>query len=386
VDSNTLLLYAISCAQKQEYISHQHSNGAFIHFYYFLLQGGGVMIDRQFTLSTLNDHERSMLVELSLAQHMRLSQLDPRLYAVRSREQSEAMLQREGQRESALYAVCDVHGRLRGYVQPALWRIHERSILLAFLTARNGVAQGLTLPSPEEHDALVIADMLLHRLNDYWQQHATTGDLIQWPSHDTWLEPVLKRHGFLLDSVCALHPLPSTISSGNASAPLITRHARPTDEATLLELFREELQAHEPYTPFVHITPGVLQAFQAKLARLWRGTSLENGAPLILVVECDGEVVAMAECTLLEIQPDDEPGYTPPGRYGCIDNISVHAAMRGLGVGRLLVQAVYAAFAAKHQELDGYMLWYNPDNLPARAFWSRLGYAPLWTTYQRSNN
>jgi GNAT superfamily N-acetyltransferase len=293
------------------------------------------------------------------------------------------MLLRQMQREEPLYAVCDAQGRLRGYVQPALWHIHERSILLAFLTARNGVAQRLTLPAPAEHDAPAVADALLHALNDYWQRHATTGDLIHWPSCDPWLEPIIKKHGFLLDSVCAFHPLLSTISPFIAASSFITRPARPTDEATLLELFREELQAHEPYTPFVHLSPGVLQAFQTKLERLWRGTSLEEGAPLILVVEFDGEVVAMGDCSLLEIQPDSEPGYTPPGRYGCIDNISVRAAMRGQGVGSLLVQAVYAAFAAIRLELDGYVLWYNPDNLPARSFWSRLGYEPLWTTYQR---
>ncbi len=341
------------------------------------------MIDRQFMLSTLNNYERSMLVELSLAQHRRLSQLDPRLYAVRSYAQGEAILQRKRQHEEPFYAICDAQGRVCGYVQPALWRIHERSTLLAFLTPCNGVARLLTLPSPEEHDAPVIADMLLRRLNEYWQRHATTGDLIQWPSRDTWLEPVLKQHGFLLDSVCALHPMSSNISSSNASTAFLTRPARPADEAMLLELFCEELRAHEPYTPFVRMTPEVIPAFQTKLERLWRGRSLEAGAPLILVTEFAGEVVAMAECTLLEIHPDDEPGYTPPGRYGCIDNICVHATMRGRGVGRSLVQAVYAAFAEKHLELDGYLLWYNPDNLPARTFWSRLGYEPLWTTYQR---
>ena len=103
----------------------------------------------------------------------------------------------------------------------------------------------------------------------------------------------------------------------------------------------------------------------------------------MLVVEQGREIVAMAENTLLEVSRDDEPGFTPPGRYACIDNVSVREELRGQGIGHLLVQAIFAAFAVTSLSLDGYLLWYNPDNPQAGRFWPHLGFVPLWTTYQR---
>lgn len=322
-----------------------------------------------------------MLTTLHQTQRARLSRLDTRLGNARSSPRANTTLWQERQRGEPIYIVHNAQGDIRGFAQPALWTLHEGSLLLAFLTIRNGIARQLTLPDPDEYDALIVADILLHALNNYWRRHTTTGDLIRWPSCDTWFEPVLKKHGFLLDSVCAFHPL--TPISTTAHASFSIRHAQPIDQASLLTLFQEELQVHKPYTPFVHLTPSVVQAFQAKLEQFWQGMRLEDGAPLFLVMEQNNEIVAMAQCSLLAIQPDDEPGFTPPGLYGCIDNICVKPSTRGQGAGNLLVQAIYASFAATHIKLDGYVLWYNPDNPLARSFWSHAGFAPLWTTYQR---
>jgi ribosomal protein S18 acetylase RimI-like enzyme len=342
------------------------------------------MIDRHLSLSTINEYNQAMLVDLHSAQQRRLSRLDIRLNTALSRPHANVISWQEKHHEKPIYVVHNAQGQIRGSVQPALWLLQEQSTLLAFLTRRNGIAQQLILPAPDEHDALIVADMLLHALNDYWQHHATTGDLIRWPSCDTWLEPVLKKHGFLLDSVCAFRPLPP--SPTFISSSFTIRPAQSADQETLLVLFQEELLAHRPYTPFVHLTSAVLQAFQAKLERFWQGTSLEDGAPLFLVMEQNDKIVAMAQCSLLTVRPDDEPGLTPPGLYGSIDNICVHSSMRGQGSGRLLVEAVYASFAATRLKLDGCVLWYNPDNPLARSFWSRAGFEPLWTTYQRLNS
>lgn len=118
-------------------------------------------------------------------------------------------------------------------------------------------------------------------------------------------------------------------------------------------MLEEELRYHERYTPFVRSSSIVLEAFRRKLARLWAGGSLQEGAPLMLVVEQGGEIVAMAENTILDVSLDDEPGFTPPGRYGCIDNVCVREELRGQGIGRLLVQAIFDAFAATDLHLMG---------------------------------
>ena len=164
------------------------------------------------------------------------------------------------------------------------------------------------------------------------------------------------------------------------------------------------------------------QAFRSRLARIWTGETFEEGAPLVVVVMsyrilCNGikrkcvkaspalaprlfcnsalhkirygvvvvergnEIVAMAESDLLILGPSEEPNFLPSGRYGHLNNVSVRNDMRGQGVGHTLVQAVFNFFETAH--LDGYLLWFNPDNPLARAFWSRLGFLPVWRTYQR---
>jgi GNAT superfamily N-acetyltransferase len=264
---------------------------------------------------------------------------------------------------------------------PGVWELAETSILLAFLSARNGVARHLALPDPKEADARAAAAALLVALSASWRGGGTTGDLVRWPSADPWLEPSLTEHGFRLDSICTLQP---PVPLGLPAKPsLRVREALPEDEEALVRLLEEELRYHEQYTPFVRSGPAVLQAFRRKLARRWAGAQLSEGAPLLLVVDQGREIVAMAENTLLEVSRDDEPGFTPPGRYACIDNVSVREERRGQGIGHLLVQAIFAAFAATSLPLDGYILWYNPDNPQAGRFWPRQGFVPLWTTYQR---
>lgn len=338
----------------------------------------------EITVTHLGDEYLDDVVELIAAQESRQHTLDPRLVAAHTRQQLKAAFAiqcRSG--EQALVAV-DATGHVRGYVRPGVWELSETSILRAFLSARNGVTGHLTLPAPAEEEAHAVAAALLAALSASWRSHDTSGDLIRWPSTDSWLEPSLWEQGFRLDSVCATRPLQPEDSAMHApSSPFTTREALPEDEEVLVELLEEELHYHERYTPFVRSSPAVLAAFRRKLARLWAGASPEEGAPLMLVVERADEIVAMAENTLLVVGPDDEPGFTPPGRYGCIDNVSVREERRGQGIGRLLVRAIFDAFAATGLLLDGSILWYNPDNPQARHFWPRMGFQPLWTTYQR---
>jgi GNAT superfamily N-acetyltransferase len=281
----------------------------------------------------------------------------------------------------------DEEGHVRGYGQPAVWELQPSSILRAFLTARNGIVSTLTLPNPADEDAGVVATALLSALDLFWQQAGTSGDLVRWPSTDGWLETALTAQGFQLDSICALRPLePLFAVRPMPGSEQRVRMARPDDEEALVELFHEELQFHERSTPFVRSSSEVLETFRHKLRRMWEGDALEvleAGAPVVLVVEHDKAVVAMAENTLLAVSPHDEPGYTPAGCYWCLDNVSVREASHGQGIGRMLVQGVEDIREELGLLLDGYILWFNLDNPKAARFWTQLGFQPLWTTYQR---
>lgn len=332
----------------------------------------------------LRDEYWDEVVALILAQEFRQHALDPCLRAARPRQEIATALTIQHERGEQPLMALDARERVRGYTRPGVWQLSETSILRAFLSAHNGIARHLTLPGPQEPDARAVATALLARLSEVWQGQHTSGDLIRWPSADRWLEPILAEQGFRLDSVCARRATQPEYSARRVpSSQMVIREALPADEERLVALFEEELRYHERYTPFVRSSPAVLAAFRRKLARLWNGASLQEGAPLLLVAERVGEIVAMVENTLLVLDADDEPGYTPPGRYGCIDNVSVREELRGQGIGRQLVQAIFDAFAATGLHLNGYLLWYNPDNPQAARFWPHLGFVPLWATYQR---
>ena len=116
------------------------------------------------------------------------------------------------------------------------------------------------------------------------------------------------------------------------------------------------------------------------MARLWAGETLEDGAPQV-VVEQDNKVIAMAKSDLLLIKHGEELDILPTGHYGHLNNVSVRKGIRGQGVGHTLVQAAFDIFATI--QLDGYLLYFNPDNLLAYTFWSHLGFLPILRTYQR---
>jgi GNAT superfamily N-acetyltransferase len=334
------------------------------------------------TVTPMREEQLPAIVDLICAQQGRHYRLDPRLRGACSRAHIEATLLRLRPTHGAPLVALDREGRVRGYAQPDIWELEEQSLLHAFLSPKNGIARQFTLPDPSEPDAPEVAASLLRALSEAWHVHGATGDLMRWPAADRRIEPQLLAQGFRLDSVCAVR---EAYVKGRATValPLSIRPAQAADEERLVALFEEELRAHEPYTPFVRSSPAVLASFRRKLARLFAGERVEEGAPSVLVAERDGSVVAMVHCTLVEIAPDEEPGLTPPGLYGCIDNLSVRAISRGQGIGRELVYAVFEAFTAAGLALDGYLLWYNPDNPLAGAFWPRLGFVPLWTTYQR---
>jgi hypothetical protein len=265
------------------------------------------------------------IVDLIVAQQMRQYSRDPHLPQGQTRVQRAAALAERSQQD-ALVAL-NREGRVCSYAHPGVWDLKLGSLLRAFLTARNGIVSTLTFPDPAAEDAETVVRAMVSALDQYWQQAGTTGDLLRWPSIDGWLQAPLAEQGFQLDSICALRPHTPFFAQRPAPGPLQrVRMARPEDEEILVTLFGEELLFHERYTPFVRSSPGVLAAFRRKLKEMWEGDALdvlEAGAPVVLVVEQEQTVVAMAENTLLSVTPGDAPGYTPAGCYWCLDNVGV---------------------------------------------------------------
>ena len=327
------------------------------------------------------------LVELICAQEARLHQLDARLRPARAADEVEAMLaQQWEQPDAASLVVRDAGGQVRGYALPVLREFSYESVAdaqaLEVFEPRTGFVESLTFPAPHEADALPVATALLEAVQRWWHEQGAQAEMCHWPTRDAWLDERLRAAGhepFLQRSVRAAAPLPP--SSRPAPEDARIRLAVPADEETLAALYMEESIYHHEHSPFFRRSPLQEEAFRAWIAPAWVGMAVEEGGPLIVVVERAGEVVAMAVNEFFVVEDGSHRDYLPPGRYIDIAEVGVRADLRGQGIGRALVQGVFDACARWRP--DGYVLGFSTHNPLSSQFWPRLGFQPSLTFYQR---
>jgi ribosomal protein S18 acetylase RimI-like enzyme len=337
----------------------------------------------QITVQSASSRDLDAIVPLVAAQEARLHGLDPRLERPPAGHELRQLLTEHFEDEGEPLLAYDPSGAVRGFVVSRLFEVPPGNAMLSFYTARNGSHRNLTLPAPTDLDVETVTDTLLDALTAQWRKWQTRADLLTWPSADRWLTPLLHRHNFVADSIVAYRPnTPLPPASRPPDPSLMIRPAQPADEESLVALHLSEIQFHADHAPHVRIVPGVEEDFREKLARLWAGHSPEAGAPIVVVVEQGGEVVAMSENYI-----EQAPGWGalsrfPPGRYGYLNSVSVREDKRGQGIGRLLTQGVIEAFTPYH--VDAFGLWYMPVNPISSRFWPRLGFTPLWTQYRRA--
>ncbi|HTK11219.1 MAG TPA: GNAT family N-acetyltransferase [Ktedonobacteraceae bacterium] len=332
-----------------------------------------------------SEDDLSAIVALWQAQDRRHYAQDPLLYPPRSAEQIEQIVRGQRQHEQSAFVALDDRQRVRAYIAPACWNLAPTSVLHAFLTPCNGIAEAFVLPDPDDADVAFVVSAVCHFLSTWWRERKTTGDLLRWPACDRWLEPFLLAQGFLLDSVCAIRsPVPLEQPVHSLREAVTIRLAVPADEEQLLALFLAEMEVHANTVPCSRVSEVAMRGFAHKLQQYWQEGQEQGGDLFILVAEHPLEgVVGMAENVLITVEWDEAPGFTPPGRYGCLDNVSVRPGLQGLGIGRLLVDAALTLFRQRDAQMRAVVLWYNPDNPRASRFWPHLGFHDLWMTYQR---
>jgi GNAT superfamily N-acetyltransferase len=196
------------------------------------------------------------------------------------------------------------------------------------------------------------------------------------------VEPLLDAAGFKAAHVLNHRPAePFAASTHPAAVGLQVRQARPTDEDALVALNGDNVAHDASYSPFIKVVPTLEPALRAQLGRRWAGGSIEDGVPLVLVVEHEGMLVGMAQ-TYLEMAPGfGVPFSLPRGRYVYLHEVIARPEWRGKGVGRLLVEGVEDAYAALG--VIGYTLYFSPFNPLSSTFWPHLGFRPVLTTYMR---
>ncbi|GCF11540.1 GNAT family N-acetyltransferase [Dictyobacter arantiisoli] len=340
------------------------------------------MGSEQIMVTAVRDEHGAAIADLIVAQERRWRTLDAYLPAARSVEQARAVITRHPERYDTSLVALNAQGKVRGYARLSLWELPPEDGLRAFFTARNGLVEELALPDPADVDALTVASSLLVALTRQWNKQQTLGNIFRWPCCDQWLDTLLQRNSYMLDSDFAYHSAQPLRPTTRPPSPHVSsRLARFADEPALVALFTEELLFHEPYTPFVRMSSNAEFAFRQRLANAWERKNLEAGGPVVVVVEYNGEVVAMSENELSIIEAKDDPALLPAGRYGYLNNVSVHQKQRGQGIGRALVQATFDVFSLLM--VDGFYLWFNPDNPLANSFWPHMEFHSLWRTYQQ---
>jgi GNAT superfamily N-acetyltransferase len=234
-------------------------------------------------------------------------------------------------------------------------------------------------------DVQAAADDLLTQ----WRDHLTgqpearkddTAAIVNWPARDVTGVLALLRHGLQPMSVIAVRPSPASHSNpaspaSPASVPpgLVIRPAGPhdLDAVTELEIGVVRYDAHFGGSIPRPATEALVRAeTQAALARRpgWTWLAEQAGRPVALTV-----VEPPADATWIA-------GMARTGAPAYLQTMFVRPDERGGGIGAALVRHVHGELDARGVELT--LLHYAQVNPLSAPFWHRMGYRPLWSTWE----
>ncbi len=222
-------------------------------------------------------------------------------------------------------------------------------------------------------------DELLVRWSAHLAAEPTAADedsqaVIRWPSRDVAGVRALLRHGLQPLTVIAARPAGRP---GPAAAPrpadLRIRMADPADVGAVTALCVEVI-GFDQYFGSVALHPHTARAERQAAEK-----TLAGPAPWTWLAERNGRAVG-----LLVAQPPERAAWiaaaTRKSPVGYLATMSVLPGERGSGVGTRLV-------AELHRELDAAgvavtLLHHAQLNPLSTPFWNRMGYRPLWTSWE----
>jgi len=229
-----------------------------------------------------------------------------------------------------------------------------------------------------EADTKAAADDLLTQ----WREHLEsqpeakaddTAAVVNWPSRDVTGVPALFRHGLRPMTVIAARPK-ARLTAAKAPAPgLVIRPARPydLDSVTELEMGVVRYDAHFGGSVPRPATEALVRAeSQAALAGRpgWTWLAEQDGRPVALTV----------------VEPPDAAtwiaGMTRPGATAYLQTMFVRPGERSGGTGASMVRHVHDELDARGIDLT--LLHYAQVNPLSAPFWHRMGYRPLWTSWE----
>jgi GNAT superfamily N-acetyltransferase len=243
-----------------------------------------------------------------------------------------------------------------------------------------GAADRFTLvPRIPGQEVTASTDQLLGQ----WRDHlagigATRGPdtaaSVVWPSLDVTGIQALLRHGLQPLTVIAVRTRPSGPPPAPRPAYGVTiRQAGPGDEEAVLDLELRLIRYD------MHFGGPVWRPATARLVRDEIRASLARPATWTWLAERSGRAVG-----LLVAQPPQESGWIAgmtsrtPAAY--LQTMFVEGQERSTGIGAALVRNL-------HARLDGMgvavtLLHHSQVNPLSAPFWYRMGYRPLWTSWE----
>ena len=243
-----------------------------------------------------------------------------------------------------------------------------------------GAADRFTLvPRLAGQDVVAPADALLSQ----WRDHLAgigaargpdTSASVVWPSQDITGIRALLRHGLQPVTVIAARVRPAGPPPAPRGAYGVTiRAAGPADEEQVTDLELRLIRYD------MHFGGPVWRAATARLVRAEIRASLARPATWTWLAERAGRAVG-----LIVAQPPQDAGWITgmtslaPAAY--LQTMFVDQQERGTGIGAALVRHVHAMLDSAGIAVT--LLHHSQVNPLSAPFWYRMGYRPLWTSWE----
>jgi GNAT superfamily N-acetyltransferase len=246
-----------------------------------------------------------------------------------------------------------------------------------------GAADRFTLvPRLAGQDVAAPADMLIAQWRDHLAGIAAargqdTSATVVWPSLDITGIQALLRHGLQPLTVIAVRRRPhvpqAPRTAQRGAYGVAIRPAGLADEEQILDLELRLIRYD------MHFGGPVWRSATARLVRDEIRASLAKAATWTWLAEHAGRPVG-----LLVAQPPQEAGWiagmTSPSPAAYLQTMFVDQSERGTGIGSALVRNLHAQLDATG--VAATLLHHSQVNPLSAPFWYRMGYRPLWTSWE----
>ena len=201
-----------------------------------------------------------------------------------------------------------------------------------------------------------------------------TSAIVTWPTRDVGGVLSLLRHGLQPMAVIAGRPKGRPTADGNGIAPDLAIRQAALDDLDIVTELEMGVVRYD-----AHFGGSIPRLATEALVRADARAALGHVPAWIWIAERGGQPVGLA---IVEPPVDATwiAGMTRPGSTAYLQTMFVEPGERGGGVGATLTRHVHDELDARGIEVT--LLHYAQVNPLSGPFWNRMGYRPLWTSWE----